>query len=455
MRAALPSTLLGVSFFDLPPAAVDRIALDTFLAERLPESLNLDYKRELSESVFDTVAAMANTYGGVIIVGVNDDPAEVTRPLLPPVGVDPADRERLVNQSYTRFQPPFAPDVIPVPLESGSVVLVIRVDTRRAARPVVLTRRDEHKVLIRLETRNAPADRYRMAALFAEGGEAAAVVAGSGNWTLQHGQKYPLDELDRPALTARVAVEAQIPVERLDVAVIDTTDRRELAAALEHAPITEWLSLQVGKWADSWSSSLPVEKAYSNLSSVATLKHRSSFDTGQEAPFVGQASLLLPAGTHVGSGRLTLLLDAAFDPDPVVPSTQSPSGNPPRRPRLSLEDVYRLIRALLDSALDVAAPAVFPRILGVPVWERIGPTAYLHTFQSPNARTGLGHFIQLDSYVGRTQPNFDLSSATFALPRMLGVEDAASRSEVVKQWLTRLLLDMGVERFEDDLAAFD
>jgi predicted HTH transcriptional regulator len=129
-----------LSFFDLPPAAIDRSALDAFLAERLAESLNLDYKQELSDGVFETIAAMANTYGGIILVGVAEDPDHPTRPLLPPVGVDVDVRERLINQSYTRLQPPFAPDVVPVPIEGGKVVLVIRVDSGRADRPIVLTR---------------------------------------------------------------------------------------------------------------------------------------------------------------------------------------------------------------------------------------------------------------------------------------------------------------------------
>lgn len=91
-------------------------------------------------------------------------------------------------------------------------------------------------------------------------------------------------------------------------------------------------------------------------------------------------------------------------------------------------------------SLDIAAPATFPRILGVPVWERIGPTAYLHTFQSSSGRrTGLGHFIDLDPYAGRTQPNLELPTATLTLPRTMDVDDAASRSQVVKQWLGRLL----------------
>jgi Schlafen, AlbA_2 len=445
-----------MSFFDLPAAAINPDALSAFLNERLPEGLNLDYKRELSASVFETIAAMANTYGGIILVGVDEDPSEPTRPLLPAVGVDASVRERLVNQSYTLLQPPFSPDVVPVSLDDGKVVLVIRVDPLRADRPIVLTRGDSHKIPIRLEARNAPADRHRMAELFAEAAGRSTVPAGPGNWAFESGGTYPLDDRSRPALAVRIALEAPVPIDRLDAAVIDTVDRDSLANALEQSPLAAWLSVQTSRLATSWSTGMwePSDQPYSNRSSMATLQKRSSFDSGADMPFIGQATLALPTGLRLYSGRLALLLDAAYDPDPLP---TSPTAERRRRPRLSLEDIYRLLRALVDTALDVAAPAVFPRILGVPVWERLGPVVYLHTPHAPNApnSSGIGNFLALDSYVGRTPPDLDLLAMTFLAPRFLDVDDLGSRHEIVAQWLTRLLLDMGLERFENDLSGLD
>ncbi|MFF3431986.1 helix-turn-helix domain-containing protein [Streptomyces sp. NPDC002602] len=36
------------------------------------ESLTLEFKREYSKSLLTTIAAMVNTYGGTILVGIND-----------------------------------------------------------------------------------------------------------------------------------------------------------------------------------------------------------------------------------------------------------------------------------------------------------------------------------------------------------------------------------------------
>ena len=48
--------------------------LHEFLVEGHAESETLDYKRDLSGDISGTVAAMANSKGGTIIVGVEEDP---------------------------------------------------------------------------------------------------------------------------------------------------------------------------------------------------------------------------------------------------------------------------------------------------------------------------------------------------------------------------------------------
>ena len=47
------------------------------VAEALPESLTLEYKERFTRNLVDSIAAMANSYGGVILVGVSDQRALV------------------------------------------------------------------------------------------------------------------------------------------------------------------------------------------------------------------------------------------------------------------------------------------------------------------------------------------------------------------------------------------
>jgi len=44
-----------------------------FCEQRSRENINLDYKKEIDASLTKTIAAMANTWGGMIIIGVEDE----------------------------------------------------------------------------------------------------------------------------------------------------------------------------------------------------------------------------------------------------------------------------------------------------------------------------------------------------------------------------------------------
>ncbi len=67
-----------------------------FLEQRLPEGQRLDYKADWPKGVERTIAAMANTEGGLIILGVEPD-GESRLPKSPPVGC-------ASNQAAHRFQ---------------------------------------------------------------------------------------------------------------------------------------------------------------------------------------------------------------------------------------------------------------------------------------------------------------------------------------------------------------
>src|SRR6266487_1882650 len=145
--------------------SLDRETLIGFLRQRVRENLNLEYKRTWNQRSLESVAAMANTYGGLIFVGVARDARDSELPALEPSGVDAALREAIVNQCYMKLQPPFAPEVLTVELSDDLVVLMLRIYPERAERPVVL----DGKVWVRLETRNAAATREQIRSLLDSG----------------------------------------------------------------------------------------------------------------------------------------------------------------------------------------------------------------------------------------------------------------------------------------------
>jgi hypothetical protein len=128
--------------------------------EQPPESLTLEFKSQYSEGVPKSIAAMANSYGGLIVIGVADSGVERL------LGVPPEAITQVANGCHERLEPPWEPEIIsvPVPDKGGMFLLVVRVDPSRAPRPVMVG----GTVPIRLNGRNATADRSRVAQLFTE-----------------------------------------------------------------------------------------------------------------------------------------------------------------------------------------------------------------------------------------------------------------------------------------------
>lgn len=142
---------------------LDRLRL--VVSEHDLERARIEYKRELGNGnpTLEAVAALANTFGGVILVGVDETKAGLDRL----TGVDASERDRLSRMCWDKLVPPFDPEIIPIKLgETGKYVLVIIVDPEYVRRPVMLTQ--GNKIPVRIEGHNVPADWYRLRGLFTE-----------------------------------------------------------------------------------------------------------------------------------------------------------------------------------------------------------------------------------------------------------------------------------------------
>ena len=89
----------------------------------LPESKTLEFKRDTSslDSILKAVVAFANTAGGIILIGVEDDGTII--------GLDnpSKDQEKIVNSIANRIKPLLSPDFTIITAK-GRQVLVIQVD---------------------------------------------------------------------------------------------------------------------------------------------------------------------------------------------------------------------------------------------------------------------------------------------------------------------------------------
>lgn len=97
--------------------------MDIVKLANLPESKTLEFKRDASslDSILKAVIAFANTAGGIILIGVEDDGKIV--------GLDnpSKDQEKIVNSIANRVKPLLSPDFSIISVENKQI-LVIQVD---------------------------------------------------------------------------------------------------------------------------------------------------------------------------------------------------------------------------------------------------------------------------------------------------------------------------------------
>lgn len=172
------------------PGEWDLNRLHQVVGEHKLERGRLEFKRELGNgnSTLEAIAALANTFGGVVLIGVDEDKAGLGRI----VGVAAAERDRLARMCWDRLVPPFSPDIIPIELGgNGKYVLAVLIDPGYVRRPVMLTQ--GNKILVRIEGHSVPADWYRLRDLFSEQPDSATapVLPASGGFVPSPGFAHP------------------------------------------------------------------------------------------------------------------------------------------------------------------------------------------------------------------------------------------------------------------------
>ena len=137
------------------------------------EPLTVDFKEKATPRLADCVASMANTHGGLILVGITDTDRKI-------VGVKAETMAHVADMLATRLDPAdWLPEMFEVPLgddQPGRYVLVIRIRRELAPRPVLVQRtigsgEDKTSIFwipVRIPGGTRQATRAEMAALFAE-----------------------------------------------------------------------------------------------------------------------------------------------------------------------------------------------------------------------------------------------------------------------------------------------
>jgi hypothetical protein len=135
-------------------------------ADRMQEGYLLDFKETWSISALRTVAAFANTFGGLLLVGVSEKGGRADQL----VGI-PSQRHELKTSIASAIAsnisptPPYEIREFAFPEDSGRRLCIVRV--RKGNSLYLLTKKDEKPVYVRNEDESRPADAARLQALLA------------------------------------------------------------------------------------------------------------------------------------------------------------------------------------------------------------------------------------------------------------------------------------------------
>jgi Putative DNA-binding domain len=337
-----------MSLFACSPADATLQRVRDLVAQDLPESLTLEYKERYSPSLVKSVGAMANTYGGLILVGVTDQPGPGRL-----AGVPEAAVVQIANACHETLEPPWEPEIIPVPLTdeaAGPYVLVIRVDQARAPRPVLIG----GAAPIRLLGRNATADCARLAQLF---GETPLQLRSAGRRL--NPPDLPTAADGSPAADFVIRTGLLVPV------VVAATWRPLsergvglLADALNSSPLQPMLvhwctGLGIGGFT-------PFGRSGFNRARHARLAWRGAMETEPRHPVEAIAVADLPAAYGAPATTLTFTLDVIIRVSSHIAASRPPGAASAFR--LPVPDLYATLDAMLASLAD---PAVVNALAGL------------------------------------------------------------------------------------------
>lgn len=138
--------------FTKPISALDFDDITDFCKERNPETFILDYKKDFPTHLDRTICAFANTWGGIILVGVDED--EERKPKLPIDGVMYRSTlgETVTNVIVDNIYPPVFVDKNVIKFNQNKAVIVIQVPQSNVFHASDKGRR----IYVRTDDRNKP-----------------------------------------------------------------------------------------------------------------------------------------------------------------------------------------------------------------------------------------------------------------------------------------------------------
>jgi hypothetical protein len=99
-----------------------------FCNQRIPEGATLDYKKDFPNNLQKTIAAFANTMGGLILIGVDEDQED--KPIIPIEGItfERGISEKIMNIILSNITPPIIPEIqVCANSDNSKAIAIIRI----------------------------------------------------------------------------------------------------------------------------------------------------------------------------------------------------------------------------------------------------------------------------------------------------------------------------------------
>jgi hypothetical protein len=290
---------------------------------------------------------MANSYGGLILVGVKDQPGPERLAGLPEQAV-----VQIVDACHQKLEPPWQPELIPVRMTDDAAakyVLVIRVDPAKAPRPILI----DGAAPIRLQGRNATADRARLAQMFSE----------STPSLRSAGRRLPVPEVPAtpdgtPAADFIIRTGLLVPVD--DIAAWRPLSERTveaLANSLNSSPVHGVLLGWCGHMGiDGFT---PFRRSGYNRARHARLIWQAAVSVKSLYPMEAVATAELPTSYGAPSSELQFTLDLIIRANPYLAAISPPGSALDASPyRLPVSRFYATLEALLATLTDGAVAPI-------------------------------------------------------------------------------------------------
>jgi Schlafen, AlbA_2 len=414
-----------------------------------PESPTVEYKQSLADTVARGVAALANTYGGILLIGVTND-----RKI---VGVKEATIEAVAEHCAAKIDPPWVPEIVPVPLDDGSgrVVLVLRVIPGHYRRPFLVG----GVAYVRHQNTTHPADWQRLADLFAD----ASVAVQDQVWDIHRpdvppglhggGADTTVDFVMRSGLNVAITREAKWrPLsERTVAAFAEGLDRSVLATALRGLAVATALRGLAVAGAPAGGLD-PFRRHGFNRSRTVRLVWSAmpgGWPGDRPRPVEARATVDVPGAYGDASTHLTVHIDVVVRQSAVAEVARESADRQAQPWRVSVRQLSEIIDALLATLTGREVVTPIAGLAGVDVTAIPKPRVLHFVTQRP--------IIDV-LYQDGLQPIPDAGvskGAHLLADPALDLADTADRHSQVRMWMRQVALDAGLLGMEQILDRLD